>query len=255
MVGKIVDFADIRPDETVVEIGAGLGVMTGLMAARARRIIALDVDPVMIGILKERLACFENVEVVHADVLEYDFFSLLPPDSPEKLKIVGNVPYHISSPILFRLLDFRRCISGMILMMQKEVVDRIVARPGTKAYGIPSVMASMFCRTQRLMDVPAGCFYPEPKVVSSVVKLEVRGELPIDLKDEGLFRDIVRLAFAKRRKTLVNNIRHARLPGYSTEEMLRALKDSGMDGTRRAETLSAEEFGVLANCMMTPKKA
>jgi 16S rRNA (adenine1518-N6/adenine1519-N6)-dimethyltransferase len=143
----------------------------------------------------------------------------------------------------------------MILMMQKEVVDRIVARPGTKAYGIPSVMASMFCRTQRLMDVPAGCFYPEPKVVSSVVKLEVRGELPIDLKDEGLFRDIVRLAFAKRRKTLVNNIRHARLPGYSTEEMLRALKDSGMDGTRRAETLSAEEFGVLANCMMTPKKA
>jgi 16S rRNA (adenine1518-N6/adenine1519-N6)-dimethyltransferase len=113
----------------------------------------------------------------------------------------------------------------------------------------------MFCRTQRLMDVPAGCFYPEPKVVSSVVKLEVRGELPIDLKDEGLFRDIVRLAFAKRRKTLVNNIRHACLPGYSTEEMLRALKDSGMDGTRRAETLSAEEFGVLANCMMTPKKA
>lgn len=255
IIDKIVDFADIRPDETVVEIGAGLGVMTGLMAARARRIIALDVDPVMVGILKERLSGFENVEVVHADVLEYDFFSPLPPDSPEKLKIVGNVPYHISSPILFRLMDFRRCISTMILMMQKEVVERIVARPGTKAYGIPSVMASMFCRTQRLMDVPAGCFYPEPKVVSSVVKLEVRGELPIDLKDEALFRDIVRLAFAKRRKTLVNNIRHARLPGYSTEEMLRALEDSGVDGTRRAETLSAEEFGVLANCMMTPKKA
>jgi len=230
---KIVDCADIRTDETVVEIGAGLGIMTGLMAVKARRVVALDVDPIMIGILRERLASFDNVEVVETDVLKYDFFSVLPPQSSEKLKIVGNLPYHISSPILFRLIDFRRCISRMVLMLQKEV----------------------FCRTERLLNVPAGCFYPEPKVVSSVLKLGVREKPLVNLKDEALFCKIVRLAFAKRRKTLVNNLRHARLPGYSTEAMLLALQDSGMDGTRRAETLTAEEFGLLTNCFMAKEKA
>ncbi|MFH1079326.1 MAG: 16S rRNA (adenine(1518)-N(6)/adenine(1519)-N(6))-dimethyltransferase RsmA [Pseudomonadota bacterium] len=252
---KIIDFADIRTDETVVEIGAGLGIMTGLMAVKARRVVALDIDPIMIEILKERLACFDNVEVVETDVLRYDFSSALPPHSSEKLKILGNLPYHISSPILFRLMDFRRCISRMVLMLQKEVVDRIVARPGTKDYGIPSVITAMFCRTERLLNVPAGCFYPEPKVVSSVLKLAVRQRPLMDLKDEALFCKIVRLAFAKRRKTLVNNLRHAHMPGYSTEAMLLAQQDSGTDGTRRAETLTAEEFGLLTNCFVAKEKA
>jgi 16S rRNA (adenine1518-N6/adenine1519-N6)-dimethyltransferase len=252
---KIVDCVDIRTDETVVEIGAGLGTMTGLMAVKARRVVALDVDPIMIGILRERLARFNNVDVVETDVLKYDFFSALPSHSSEKLKIVGNVPYHISSPILFRLLDFRRCISRIVLMLQKEVVDRIVARPGTKEYGIPSVITTMFCRTERLLNVPAGCFYPEPKVVSSVLKLGVREKSLVSLKDEVLFCKIVRMAFAKRRKTLVNNLRHAHLPGYSTEAMLLALQDSGTDGTRRAETLTAEEFGLLTNCFTVKENA
>ncbi len=252
---KIVDFTDVRTDETVVEIGAGLGTMTGLMAVKAHRVVALDVDPVMIAILKERLARFNNVDVVETDVLKYDFPSALTPHSSEKLKVVGNVPYHISSPILFRLLDFRRCISRIVLMLQKEVVDRIVALPGTKDYGIPSIITTMFFRTERLLNVPAGCFHPEPKVVSSVLKLEVRERPLVDLKDEALFSKIVRLAFAKRRKTLVNNLRHARLPGYATELMLSALQDSGIDGTRRAETLTTEEFGLLTNCFMAKEKA
>ena len=255
IVNKIVDFADIQPDETVVEIGAGLGIMTGLMATKARRVIALEVDPSMVEILKERLQCFKNVGVVETDVLAYDFFSALPPHSSEKLKIVGNVPYHISSPILFRLMDFRRCISRIVLMLQKEVVDRIVARPGTKDYGIPSVITTMFYRTERLLNVPASCFYPEPKVVSSILKMGVREKPLTDVRDDELFRKVVRLAFAKRRKTLVNNLRHARLPGYSTESMLSALQGSGIDGMRRAETLSAEEFGLLTNCFMAKEKA
>jgi len=255
IVNKIVDFADIQPDETVVEIGAGLGIMTGLMATKARRVIALEVDPSMVEILRERLQGFHNVDVVETDVLMYDFFSALPPHSSEKLKIVGNVPYHISSPILFRLMDFRKSIASMVLMLQKEVADRIRAMPGKKDYGIPSVIISMFCRTQRLMDVPASCFYPEPKVVSSILKMGVREEPLINVRDEELFRKIVRLAFAKRRKTLVNNLRHARLTGYSTESMLSALQGSGIDGMRRAETLSAEEFGLLTNCFMAKEKA
>lgn len=252
---KIVDFADIRPDETVVEIGAGLGIMTGLMAVRARRVIALDVDPAMIVILRERLARFSNAEIVETDVLKYDFFSAVPPHSSEKLKVVGNIPYHISSPIVFRLMDFRRCISQIVMMMQKEVVDRIVAMPGTRDYGIPSVMISMFCSARRLMNVPPGCFHPEPKVVSSVLRLEIRDTPRVNLKDEMLFCRLVRLAFAKRRKTLANNLRHARMPGYSAEAMMQALRNCGTDGARRAETLTAEEFGLLANCLRIEEKA
>jgi 16S rRNA (adenine1518-N6/adenine1519-N6)-dimethyltransferase len=252
---KIVDFADIQPGETVVEIGAGLGVMTGLMATKARRVIALEIDPFMIEILRERLQCFDNVDVVEADVLKFDFFSACSPDPSEKLKIIGNVPYHISSPILFRLLDFRKRISWMVLMLQKEVADRIRALPGRKDYGIPSVITAMFCTTQRLMDVPASCFYPEPKVVSSILKIGVREKPVVDLQNEELFRKIVRLSFAKRRKTLLNNLRHASLPGYSPESMLSSLQDSGIDGMRRAETLTAEEFGLLTNRFMAKEKA
>jgi len=252
---KIIEFADIQPDETIVEIGAGLGIMTNLMAGKARRVIALEVDPGMVQILNERLQCLGNVQVIKTDVLKYDFFSACPPDSSEKLKIIGNVPYQISSPLLFRLLDFRSCISSMVLMLQKEVVDRISALPGTNNYGIPSVAVSMFCRSERLMDVPASCFYPEPKVVSAILKMRVRERPLIELRDEALFRQIVRLAFAKRRKTLMNNLRYNHLPGYSPEEMLSALQASGIDGMRRAETLSAEEFGLLTNCFISEEKA
>jgi 16S rRNA (adenine1518-N6/adenine1519-N6)-dimethyltransferase len=252
---KIVEFADIRPDETIVEIGAGLGIMTGLIAAKARRLIALEVDPGMIRVLKERLSGFDNVQVIEADVLKYDFYSACPPDSSEKLKIIGNVPYQISSPLLFRLLDSRRCIASMVLMLQKEMVDRLCALPGTKNYGIPSVIVSMFCRMERLLDVPASCFYPEPKVLSSILKVSVREAPLIEMSDEAPFRQIVRSAFANRRKTLMNNLRHHNLPGYSSEGMLAALQASGIDGMRRAETLSAEEFGLLANCFSAKEKA
>lgn len=245
---KIVDCADIRSDETVVEIGAGLGIMTALIAARARRVIALDVDPKMIGILQERLGEAENIDIVHTDVLKYDF-STASPGSPEKIKIVGNVPYNISSPLLFYLLDCRRCISAMILMLQREVADRIVASPRTKAYGIPAVLIAMFCRVQRLFDVSAGCFFPEPKVLSSVVRIEPREKPLIDLDDEELFRNVVRMSFAKRRKTLANNFRHAARAGFSAGSPPAALRHANIDGTRRAEDLSPTEFGRLANAL------
>jgi 16S rRNA (adenine1518-N6/adenine1519-N6)-dimethyltransferase len=252
---RIVDFADIQPGDTVVEIGAGLGTMTALIAKKARRVIALEVDPVMVGILNTHLACFDNVDVVETDVLTYDFISACTFGPSERLKIIGNVPYNISTPILFRLLAFRNHISLMVLMLQKEVADRIRALPGGKDYGIPSVITGMFCKTVRLMDVPAGCFYPEPRVVSSVLKMGIRDTPMVDLLDEELFCQIVRLSFAKRRKTLLNNLRHAHLPGYSAEWMMLALQRSGIDGMRRAETLSAGEFGLLSNLMTQKEKA
>jgi 16S rRNA (adenine1518-N6/adenine1519-N6)-dimethyltransferase len=237
IIRRIVALAEPAGDETVVEIGAGLGSMTEKLAKRAGRLIALEVDQRLVGVLRERFAGQDRVEVLQMDVLKYDFSSACPGG---RIKVVGNIPYHISSPILFRLLDFRRSISLMILMFQKELADRITAPPGTKDYGIPSVLVARYTRATCELTVPPTCFYPVPDVVSSVLRITVRQEP--NLPDEALFAKIVRAAFAQRRKTLWNNLRHIGIP----EEMVgRMFAGSGIDRTRRAETLSVEEFSLL----------
>jgi len=233
----IVALVEPAGDETVVEIGAGLGSMTEELAKSAGRLIAIEVDQRLVGVLRERFAGQDRVEVLQTDVLKYDFSSACPGG---RIKVVGNIPYHISSPILFRLLDFRRSISLMILMFQKELADRITAPPGTKDYGIPSVLVARYTRATCELTVPPTCFYPVPDVVSSVLRITVRQEP--NLPDEALFAKIVRAAFAQRRKTLWNNLRHIGIP----EEMVdRMFAGSGIDRTRRAETLSVEEFSLL----------
>ena len=179
----------------------------------------------------------ERVEVLQTDVLKYDFSSVCPGG---RIKVVGNIPYPISSPILFRLLDFRRSISLMILMFQKELADRITAPPGTKDYGIPSVLVSRYSRATCELTVPPTCFYPVPDVVSSVLRISVRQDP--QLLDEAMFAKIVRAAFARRRKILWNNLRHIGLP---EETVGRILAASGIDRNRRAETLSVEEFSLM----------
>jgi 16S rRNA (adenine1518-N6/adenine1519-N6)-dimethyltransferase len=237
IIRRIVALAEPARDETVVEIGAGLGSMTEELAKRAGRVIALEVDQRLVGVLRERFAGQDRVEVLQMDVLKYDFSSARPGG---RIKVVGNIPYHISSPILFRLLDFRRSISLMILMFQKELADRIAAPPGTKDYGIPSVLVARYTKAMCELKVPPTCFYPVPDVVSSVLRITVRQEP--NLLDEALFVKIVRAAFAQRRKTLWNNLRHIGIP----EEMVdRIFAGSGIDRTRRAETLSVEEFSLL----------
>ena len=239
IIRRIVALAEPAEDEAVVEIGAGLGSMTEELAKRVGRVIALEVDQRLVGVLRERFAGQDRVEVLQMDVLKYDFSSACPGG---RIKVVGNIPYHISSPILFRLLDFRRSISSMLLMFQKELADRITALPGTKDYGIPSVFVARYTKATCDLTVPPTCFYPVPDVVSSVLRLTVRQEP--DLTDEALFAKIVRAAFAQRRKTLWNNLRRIGLP----EEMVgRMFTGSGIDRTRRAETLSVEEFSMLTS--------
>ena len=237
IIRRIVALAEPARDETVVEIGAGLGFMTEELAKMAGRVIAIEIDQRLVGVLRERFTEQDRVEVLQMDVLKYDFSSACPGG---RIKVVGNIPYHISSPILFRLLDFRRSISLMILMFQKELADRITAPPGTKDYGIPSVLVARYTRATCELTVPPTCFYPVPDVVSSVLRITVRQEP--NLLDEALFVKIVRAAFAQRRKTLWNNLRQTSIP----EEMVgRMFAGSGIDRTRRAETLSVEEFSLL----------
>jgi len=255
VINKILVMSDIRADDTIVEIGAGVGIMTELLAQNAKKVVALDIDPRMIGILRERLADYHHVDVIQADVLEYDFSFAGTRLPSQKLKVIGNIPYNISSQILFHLLAYRHCISSMILMFQKELADRLTANPGTKDYGIPTVFVSMYTECSREMTIPRSCFYPRPAVTSSVIKMTVRGNPLIDVNDHHLFHEIVKAAFSKRRKTLLNNLRSSQGLGYSEKNIIASLKDAGIDGKRRAETLTAEEFGRLSNVLRSKEKS
>jgi 16S rRNA (adenine1518-N6/adenine1519-N6)-dimethyltransferase len=251
VIHKILKISEITGEDTVVEIGAGVGIMTELIAKRARNVIALEIDPRMIQILKERLANYHNVDVIQTDVLEYDFLSATSGLTAQKLTIIGNIPYNISSQILFRLLDYRNHISSMILMFQKELADRFTASPGTKEYGIPTVLLSMYAESYREMLIPKSCFYPEPKIMSTVLRMVIREIPQVDLQEHELFVKIVKMAFSKRRKTLLNNLRSLYTLGYSEKDVAEALQNAGIDGTRRGETLTAVELGGLCNALYT----
>lgn len=249
IIAKIVRTADVGKDDTVIEIGAGLGVMTALLAEKAKRVVAIEIDPVMVGILQEELKQFSNLEIVHTDVLKYEFQKALDQSFLQKIKIVGNIPYNISTQILFRLIGYRDLISEMVLMFQKEVADRVIAKPGSKSYGILSVLTEMFAETGRAISVPATCFNPAPKVESTVLKIVFREKTLIELRDMDFFFKVVKSAFAKRRKTLFNNLKTASFFSLTASDLENALREIGIDGGRRGETLSTEEFGRLSNAL------
>ncbi len=234
IIRRIVDLAEPLENQTIIEIGAGLGQMTEQLAERVGKVIAIEIDPRLAEILRVRFSGNERVDVLEMDVLKFDFSSVR---QERKIKIVGNIPYHISSPILFRLLEYRRSISTMILMFQKELADRIMASPGTKDYGVPSVMVASCARIDCPIKVPPTCSYPAPAVFSSALRSTCRSDLPIP--DKALFAQIVRAAFAQRRKTLWNNLRRT---GLEESNVALIFEGSQIDRTRRAETLSVDEF-------------
>lgn len=251
IIGKIVNAADIGKEDRVVEIGAGLGVMTARIAERAESVVAIDVDPVMIGILRSELKGFSNLTVLEADVLTCDPASFLDDmdGTPSTVKVLGNIPYNISSQILFHLLSSRRVISSMVLMFQKEVADRITASPGSRDYGILSVLTVRYARSWKVMAVPPHCFYPKPRVDSAVLGFEILDRPRGGIVDDELFTTVVRTAFARRRKTLLNNLRTASFiprTGPDPEELLASL---GIDGRRRGETLTVEEFVAITRAV------
>ena len=246
---KIAAAGRVTRDDVVVEIGAGIGVLTRAIAQAAGRVIAVEIDPQLVAILQDQRAEFSNMEVISGDALKLDFNSISRQYNA-KLKVIGNVPYNISSPLIFNLLSYRSVISDFTLMLQKEVVERLVSLPGHKTYGVPSVLLQMYADVERLFDVSATCFYPVPKVASSIIRGSFRDKPLVTLMDEVFFSRLVKASFAQRRKMLTNNLKNAEfLQGMSDTEIKSALDEAGIDGKRRGETLSLFEFGLLSNIL------
>ena len=249
IIKKISAAARITKEDIVVEIGAGIGVLTENLAQQCRKIIAVELDKNLIEVLKEKLAGYNNVEIYSADILKFDFISISSIYDC-KVKVIGNVPYNISSPLIFHLLTFRSVIDDFTLMLQKEVVERLVAVPDNKSYGVPSVLLQMFASLEKLFDVPAGCFYPQPKIKSAVIRGAFLDKPLMELSDATFFTQLVKASFAQRRKMLINNLKNSKfLSDLNEETMKEVLIAARIDGKRRGETLSVEEFGKLSNML------
>jgi 16S rRNA (adenine1518-N6/adenine1519-N6)-dimethyltransferase len=246
VIRNISAIAQVTKNDIVVEIGAGIGVLTEELAQNAAKLIAVEMDDKLVEVLKDKLLKYNNVQIYSGDILKFDFGAIVR-DGEQKIKVIGNVPYNISSPVLFHLLSFRKIIDSFVLMLQKEVIQRLVAPPGGKDYGVPSVILQMFASVEKVLDVPAGCFYPRPKVESSVMKGFFLERPLVELADDDFFIRLVRDAFAQRRKMLINNLKKSKLlEGVSDVDLKEALDAAGIDGQRRGETLSVEEFGLLS---------
>lgn len=246
---KIAEIANVGRQDIVVEIGAGNGVLTEHLAQTTAKIIAVELDDRLVTVLEDRLSQYHNVQIHRGNVLKFDFRALADKENT-KIRIIGNIPYNISSPLIFYLLSFKDVLTSFVLMMQKEFVDRLIASPGTKNYGVPSVILQMFSSLEKVMDIPARYFYPRPKVESSLIRGCFLQKSRIELADEDLFVKLVRDSFAQRRKMLVNNLKKSILMNGIEESLLKEILIAlNIDGRRRGETLSVEEFGNISNAL------
>lgn len=245
----IVDATVTADDDWIVEIGAGLGTLTARLAERVPegKVIALERDPEMIAVLRGELGHFDNVQIEEGDALRYDL-AMAARWRGDRITVCGNLPYHIAAPIIFKVLEARAHVRRMVVMVQKEMADRIVAKPGGKDYGALSVMVQAFADVSMVTRVSAGSFVPPPKVESAVVRIVPReGGAPCaDIGDERHFSRVVHAGFGQRRKTLRNALRGAAFPDEAVDAALGA---AAIDGGRRAETLSLAEFAALARAL------
>lgn len=243
---KIAASLDIDNASHVLEIGPGPAIMTGLIAKRAERVVAVEFDRAMIEIAQSELAEFENIEWINNDILDVMLHDIA--RAGKKLIVAGNLPYNISSPIMFWMLDNHEHISSAVVMLQKEVAVRIAAKPGGKDYGILSVLLQAHGDVKKLFDVARTNFLPPPDVTSSVIKIKFRSG-DCGIADENFFRLLVKSAFAKRRKTIRNALVTAAALKKSADQIDAALSEVKIDSKRRAETISVSDFISLANIL------
>ncbi|PLS34432.1 16S rRNA (adenine(1518)-N(6)/adenine(1519)-N(6))-dimethyltransferase [Carnobacterium maltaromaticum] len=250
---NIVAAASLDKDTNVVEVGPGIGALTEHIARASKEVVAFEIDDRLLPVLADTLSPYDNVEIVHTDVLKANLAEILTPrlNLEERLMVVANLPYYITTPIIMHFLESEIRIDGLVIMTQKEVGDRITAAPGTKAYGSLSIAIQYYMEAEIAFIVPKTVFVPQPNVDSAIIKLTRREQPSVIVKNEKIFFQVARAAFVQRRKTLWNNL----LVRYGKEEeikekLVKALELADIDPKRRGETLSLAEFGRLSDAIV-----
>ena len=241
IVDEIVHAAELTVGEPVLEVGPGIGTLTQGLAQSGADVTAIELDRRLLEVLDTTLASYDNVRIIHGDVLKLDLPTIM---NQKPFKVVANLPYYITTPIIMSLLESKLPIERLVVMVQKEVALRMVAKPGTKDYGALSVAVQYYTEPDIVLDVPPKSFLPAPAVTSSVIRCVLRDKPPVDVIDEKLFFRVVKAGFAQRRKTFANTMRTT---GLSKEQIDDILVKANIDGQRRGETFSLQEFAVVAN--------
>ena len=246
---NMVDAGDVDKDTTVIEIGPGIGALTEQIAKAAKDVYAFEIDDRFLTVLDDTLSAYSNVTVIHQDILKVDFEAFKEEylQDTTRLLVIANLPYYITTPIIMHLLESSLPIERMLLMMQKEVANRLGAEPSTKAYGSLSIALQYYTEVEVAFMVPRTVFNPQPNVESAVVRLDVREEPAVVVKDEKLFQTIVRASFTQRRKTIWNNLKKMVNDKEKEPTLREAFEDAGIDPSRRGESLAIAEFGKLAD--------
>ena len=241
IVDEIVRAAELTPGEPVLEVGPGIGTLTQGLAQSGADVTAIELDSRLLEVLDTTLASYDNVRIVHGDVLKLDVPTIM---NHKPFKVVANLPYYITTPIIMSLLESKLPIERLVVMVQKEVALRMVAQPGTKDYGALSVAVQYYTEPDIVLDVPPKSFLPAPAVTSSVIRCVLRDKPPVDVIDEKLFFHVVKAGFAQRRKTFANTMKTT---GLSKDRIEELLEKANIDGQRRGETFTLQEFADVAN--------
>lgn len=245
IVDEIVHAAELMPGEPVLEVGPGIGTLTQGLAQSGADVTAIELDRRLLDVLDTTLASYDNVRIVHGDVLKLDVSTIM---NHKPFKVVANLPYYITTPIIMSLLESKLPIERLVVMVQKEVALRMVAKPGTKDYGALSVAVQYYTEPDIVLDVPPKSFLPAPAVTSSVIRCVLRDKPPVDVIDEKLFFRVVKAGFAQRRKTFSNTMKTT---GLSKDRIEELLVKANIDGQRRGETFTLQEFADVANAWAT----
>jgi 16S rRNA (adenine1518-N6/adenine1519-N6)-dimethyltransferase len=252
ILNRIVDHAGLTKESGAIEIGPGIGALTEQLAKNCQKVVAFEIDQRLIPILEDTLSPYPHVKVIHEDVLKADVLSVMENEFKEMddVMVVANLPYYVTTPIIMKLLEDQLPIRGIVCMLQKEVADRISAKPGTKEYGSLSIAVQYYTMAEIVMIVPKTVFVPQPNVDSAVIRLTRRLTPIVEVKDEAFFFQVTRASFAQRRKTLLNNLQSGLKNGKEKKELiLSILEKVQIEPSRRGETLSIEEFARLSDAL------
>ncbi len=254
IVKKIVDAAEIDSETLVLEVGPGIGSMTKEMAARAAGVVAIEIDRYLIPALNDNLSEYSNISIINKDIMKVDNEAIIS-EYKEKynaknVMVVANLPYYITTPIIMKFLEEVKGIDKMVFMVQKEVAQRMVSRPGIKDYGALSVAVQFYSSPQIVFDVPPHCFIPQPEVHSTIIRLDILSEPPVKVLNKDMYFKLVKATFGQRRKTLVNALSNSGIFNKNKEQIKQILENMGLKDNIRGEVLSVEQFGELSNLLM-----